>query len=100
MHEFFSFHFPLCEYFFWYFVYSPNKFSNGLFFTCCGSNILSWVPISISLFYFILFYLFFWLNLLSSTTIPKDKGKHTVEALISGQPQDVKKESITGAGRL
>ena len=50
--------------------------------------------------YFILFYLFFWLNLLSSTTIPKDKGKHTVEALISGHPQDVKKESITGAGRL
>ena len=48
--------------------------------------------------YFILF--IFWLNLLSSTTIPKDKGKHTVEALISGHPQDVKKESITGAGRL
>ena len=46
----------------------------------------------------ILFYLFFWLNLLSSTTIPKDKGKHTVEALISGHPQDVKKESaIIGA---
>ena len=48
----------------------------------------------------ILFYLFFHLNLLSSTTIPKDKGKHTVEALMSGQAQDVKKESVTGAGRL
>lgn len=48
----------------------------------------------------ILFYLFFGLNLLSSTTIPKDKGKHTVEALISGHPQDVKRESATGAGRL
>ena len=48
----------------------------------------------------ILFYLFFHLNLLSSTTIPKDKGKHTVEALMSGHPQDVKKESVTGAGRL
>ena len=45
----------------------------------------------------ILFYLFFWLNLLSSTTIPKDKGKHTVEALISGHPQDTKKEFATGA---
>ena len=48
----------------------------------------------------ILFYLFFWLNLLSSTTIPKDKGKYTVEALISGHPQDMKKESAIGAGRL
>ena len=53
-----------------------------------------------NIYFIILFYLFFWLNLLSSTTIPKDKGKHTVEALISGHPQDVKKESITGAGRL
>ena len=48
----------------------------------------------------ILFYLFFWLNLLSSTTIPKDKGKHTVKALINGHPQDVKKESAIGAVRL
>ena len=53
-----------------------------------------------NIYFIILFYLFFWLNLLSSTTIPKDKGKHTVEALISEHPQDVKKESITGAGRL
>ena len=53
-----------------------------------------------NIYFIILFYLSFWLNLLSSTTIPKDKGKHTVEALISGHPQDVKKESITGAGRL
>ena len=53
-----------------------------------------------NIYFIILFYLFFWLNLLSSTTIPKDEGKLTVEALISGHPQDVKKESITGAGRL
>ena len=53
--------------------------------------------ISLLLFHLIYFFL---LNLLSSTTIPKDKGKHTVEALISEHPQDVKKESVTGAGRL
>ena len=53
-----------------------------------------------NIYFIILFYLFFWLNLLSSTTIPKDKGKHTVEALISGHPQDVKKESAIGARRF
>ena len=90
--------FSLVGIFFLYFAHSPNKFSNGLFFMLwfkyfiLGSNIYFII--------IILFYLFFWLNLLSSTTIPKDKGKHTVEALMSGQAQDVKKESVTGAGRL
>ena len=96
MHEFFSFHFPLCKYFFCTSPAPPISFL-----MVCSLHVV--VQIFYPGFYFIimiLFYLLFWLNLLSSTTIPKDKGKHTVEALISGHPQDVTKESAIGAGHL